>query len=133
MELRYGGIFDVGASSGIYQRLAVGKIAVQQPGASLMFAKDASGVVTADAQKALKAVQSIPATDPMTRSTLACLADLRKDVAKAKAIDTALAKVTTTTQNPQGLGWDDLVDNPDPKVIQSLLVELKTSGISCPE
>ena len=45
MELRYGGIFDLGASSGIYQRLAVGSIAVQQPGASVMFAKNADGAI----------------------------------------------------------------------------------------
>lgn len=52
MELRYGGIFDTGKSSGIYQRLAVGKTAVSQPGAAFMFAKDADGALstsTADA------------------------------------------------------------------------------------
>jgi len=53
MELRYGGIFDLGASSGIYQRLAVGNTAVQQPGASLMFGKDAEGKVDKNASDAL--------------------------------------------------------------------------------
>jgi hypothetical protein len=51
MELRYGG-FGFTGSSGIYQRLAVGKIAVSQPGASFMLAKDADGTLkpeTADA------------------------------------------------------------------------------------
>jgi hypothetical protein len=45
MELRYGGIFDLGASSGIYQRLAVGSTAVAQDGATAMFVKDAAGQV----------------------------------------------------------------------------------------
>ncbi|MCO5170714.1 MAG: hypothetical protein M9894_30660 [Planctomycetes bacterium] len=45
MELRYGGIFDVGATSGIYQRLAVGKTAVGQPGAAFMFARDATSTL----------------------------------------------------------------------------------------
>ena len=40
MELRYNNLF---AGGGIYQRLAVGDIAVAQPGASLMFAKDSTG------------------------------------------------------------------------------------------
>ena len=58
MELRYGGIFDKGASSGIYQRLAVGKTAVQQDGAAAMFIRDAEGEVDADAKDALKAALS---------------------------------------------------------------------------
>jgi hypothetical protein len=57
MELRYGGIFDLGASSGIYQRLAVGKDAVSQPGAALLFARDADGKIEPAAINAL-AIQS---------------------------------------------------------------------------
>jgi len=53
MELRYGGIFDTGPSSGIYQRLAVGTTAVQQDGAALMFARNASGDVDASIVAAL--------------------------------------------------------------------------------
>jgi hypothetical protein len=40
MELKYSNLFTGG---GLYQRLAVGDIAVGQPGASLLFAKDSSG------------------------------------------------------------------------------------------
>jgi hypothetical protein len=58
MELRYGGIFDTGPSSGIYQRLAVGKIAVAQPGAALMFARDADGTLNPAAPAALRAAQA---------------------------------------------------------------------------
>lgn len=58
MELRYGGIFDMGATSGIYQRLAVGKNAVEQPGASLMFAKDASGDLKPEAGSAVQSLSA---------------------------------------------------------------------------
>lgn len=60
MELRYGGIFDLGKSSGIYQRLAVGSKAVERPGAALMFSRDADGNVSADAAKALEALKKLP-------------------------------------------------------------------------
>lgn len=53
MELRYGGIFDTGSTSGIYQRLAVGAVAVQEPGAAFMFAKDASGTLTDNTSQAV--------------------------------------------------------------------------------
>jgi hypothetical protein len=61
MQLRYGGIFDLGQSSGIYQRLAVGSEAVRQPGASLMFARDADGNVSEEAEAALRSLKSVPA------------------------------------------------------------------------
>ena len=53
MELRYGGIFDLGASSGIYQRLAVGQTAVSRPGAAFLFAKDSDGNLNPQAAQAL--------------------------------------------------------------------------------
>ena len=53
MELRYGGIFDWGPTSGIYQRLAVGTEAVQQPGAAFMFAKDAAGDLLPEVSSAM--------------------------------------------------------------------------------
>jgi hypothetical protein len=47
----------MGSASGIYQRLAVGDIAVTQPGASLMFAKDGGGNLDSTAVAALSAAQ----------------------------------------------------------------------------
>lgn len=59
MELRYSGIFS--RKGGIYQRLAVGETAVKQPGASLMFAKDANGDVSTNiSQSLLDKAQNIP-------------------------------------------------------------------------
>lgn len=50
MELRIVNIF---AGGGIYQRLCVGKNAVGQPGASLMFCKDAKGNILTNAVQAI--------------------------------------------------------------------------------
>ena|SRR5215510_13983493 len=74
MELRYGGIFDLGPSSGIYQRLAVGDIAVHEPGAAAMFIKNADGNVDPQAAAALQAVKTIPAVDPAVEAERAVLA-----------------------------------------------------------
>ena len=132
MELRYGDILDKHSSA--YQRLAVGKTAVSQGGAAaILFAKDASGAVTADAQKALKAVRAIKVTDPTGTKSLSCLNEHRKDAAKANLIDAEIKALTATKEDPDGLLWDDLVDDPDPKVIEVLLSRLKANdNISCP-
>lgn len=54
MELRYGG--SDSTHPGIYQRLAVGKTAVQQDGASAMFLKNADGTIpTVESVEAAKA------------------------------------------------------------------------------
>lgn len=60
MELRYGGIFDTGPSSGIYQRLAIGRTAVTQPGAAFMFARDADGGINSTTAAALQSALTIP-------------------------------------------------------------------------
>lgn len=61
MELRYGERFDTGPSWGIYQRLAAGHTAEQQPRASVMFARDADGQVDETVQTALRNLASVPA------------------------------------------------------------------------
>lgn len=59
MELYYKGFFSRGDGSGIYQRLAVGKIAVSQAGAAVLFAKDSSGKVDENAVLAAKALSNV--------------------------------------------------------------------------
>ncbi|MBI3784187.1 MAG: hypothetical protein HY270_12395 [Deltaproteobacteria bacterium] len=78
MELRYGGIFDLGKSSGIYQRLAVGTEAVRQPGASVMFAKDDEGNVGSDAKAALASLNSVPTASTEVETKLRNLRQLRR-------------------------------------------------------
>jgi hypothetical protein len=63
MELHYANIFSL-QQSGIYQRLAVGKNAVSQPGAALMFAKSKDGTLDPKvAESITRAMQTIPAPD----------------------------------------------------------------------
>ena len=125
MELRYGGIFDLGATSGIYQRLAVGSIAVTQPGASLMFAKDASGTVTKDATNAIKSLRSVQSTPPGALKKLNCLKLLREDVTKKNKIDAAV-------KTGSGLSWDEFTDtSPSDEQVDKVLNELKSENINC--
>jgi len=63
-ELRYSGIFDMKTAS-IYQRMAVGDIAVSQPGSLMLFAKNSDGSVDPDIAEAIsRAVAEVPAPDP---------------------------------------------------------------------
>jgi hypothetical protein len=58
MELRYENILKGGM---LYQRLAVGKNAVGQPGATLLFAKDVNGTVNSNVINAISAkINNIP-------------------------------------------------------------------------
>jgi hypothetical protein len=63
MEMRYSGIFSL-QDSGIYQRLAVGDIAVSQPGAAFMFAKARDGTIDPSAAEAIsRSIMKVPAVD----------------------------------------------------------------------
>lgn len=63
MELKFSNIFSIN-TSGIYQRLAVGKTAVSQPGAAFMFARDQMGNLDSSTAGAIsRALQSITETD----------------------------------------------------------------------
>lgn len=65
MELKHQGIFDWSSNSGIYQRLAVGNIAVRQPGAQAMFLKNDKGEIDENAAKALQAARAAVSTIPV--------------------------------------------------------------------
>jgi len=82
MELRYNGIFSL--SGGIYQRLAVGDMAVQQPGAALMFAKDQDGSLDPAVANALASVKAVPAADA---DSISALLPLAKSYATSKTKD----------------------------------------------
>lgn len=80
MELRYGGIFDTGSTSGIYQRLAVGSTAVIQPGADVMFAKDSAGIVSNNSVAALNAVKAVPVQSESVLKEKRKLADAYRNI-----------------------------------------------------
>lgn len=77
MELRYGGIFSLGSGSGIYQRLAVGTTAVQQPGAAFMFAKDTKGNVNASVAQA---VASTVTPEALTKNRIEAVENITQSV-----------------------------------------------------
>lgn len=132
MELRYGGIFDMGATSGIYQRLAVGREAVKQPGANLMFLKNAEGEVSEEADHALKALHGIESVNEETVKTLSCLSMLRNDDIQKSKIDAAIKKVTTDNKHANGMTWDEFVDShPSSVKMQAIMKELSGQGIQC--
>jgi hypothetical protein len=95
MELRYGGIFDLGPSSGIYQRLAVGETAVRQDGAALLFMKNAEGQIDPAAARALEAVTSLPLVSPDVEAARSIIAKKflgfkeKEDVEALKKFDNA--------------------------------------------
>jgi len=73
MELSYGSIFSLQNSS-IKQRLAVGKIAVTQPGAFAMFARNNAGELDTNAVAVAKALASIPTPEPTVTANVLPLA-----------------------------------------------------------
>jgi hypothetical protein len=106
MELRYSGIFSTGADSGLYQRLAVGKEAVQQPGATALFIRNSSGNVDKNAAAAVQALTKLESpsgprdalthlrtcyfsssTDAQANMTKAAGGDLSKFVASKPTVD----------------------------------------------
>ena len=77
-ELKYNGIFSTGADSGIYQRMAVGSLAVAQPGAMAMFLKDGTGSISPGTVEALKSLSSIPTVNAASVGSTAKLASAYK-------------------------------------------------------
>lgn len=75
MELHYNNILSM-STSGIYQRLAVGKNAVNQPGAAMLFAKDKDGKLDPNVADAVsKAYGNVPAVNTSVTTLKVPLAD----------------------------------------------------------
>jgi hypothetical protein len=130
MELRYGGIFDTGKSSGIYQRVAVGNIAVQQPGAAAMFIKNAEGDVD---QKAAEAIKSIPLIQPSWEKKKQPIA------LKLLELQSDKPSLDKFNQAAQAVGYQNIeavmIDpNPAPEKIDVICKSLHIQGIdlNCP-
>ena len=86
----------------IYERLAVGKNAVNAPGAVAMMAKSADGSLTQQAVDAIKAISGVKTTDTALVNDKAVLINICSDpVKKAKAVDMLKALGST---------WDQFID-----------------------
>lgn len=128
MELHYTGLEN---NNGIYQRLAVGKTAVQQPGASLMFARDAEGKIDADTAKAISAVKGIPVApsgDKLSSLNNIASAYANADSTKKGKIDAIIASKTggAYADYQQLLLNDDKVDL---GTLQAIEKEMKTQNL----
>jgi hypothetical protein len=86
MEVRMENLLKGGL---IYQRLAVGDVAVAQPGAALLFARSPDGKVD---QSALQAVQSIQAPDPAVTGSTVPLASAFQASTNKEAFDAVARK-----------------------------------------
>ena len=109
-ELKYNGLFSTGADSGIYQRMAVGTVAVSQPGAMAMFLKDGSGNISSNTAAALKSLASVPTASTATTSSLVKIAAAYKmspdkslwdEVAKANGYPTFAAFLIDPNLTPE--------------------------------
>ena len=72
MEAHYGRLFTRDAS--LKQRLAVGKNAVNQPGAFILFAKNPDGTIDSNAVAIAKSLASIPSPNPTVSAQVLPLA-----------------------------------------------------------
>jgi hypothetical protein len=123
MELKYSGIFDFGEMSGIYQRLAVGSKAVEQPGASLMFVRNAKGEVTANGAAAIAAAKGTSGRDKNSKCIEDWMsADEEKNPPKLRAwLDEK--KIST--------GFTLFVESKELAAARAAAVKDATLGISC--
>jgi hypothetical protein len=62
-EISFNNFFSFWNENGIYERIAVGKNAVNQPGAVALFAKNNSGNIDENTLKALNSIKAIPTVD----------------------------------------------------------------------
>lgn len=125
MEVRMQNIFQGG---GIYQRLAVGREACNQPGASFMFAKDASGNLSSNVADAVaRSMGSVPQVDAGGTSAKVPLAKIYQAATDRSNYD-AVAKQFGYA-NFEAFLADPSVAQDKVKAIYS---ELKAKGVPLP-
>lgn len=130
MELRGGGSIGLSAvgQGEIYQRLAVGDIAVQQRGAAFMMAKDASGNL--DPTAATAVASSFALKSDIVKSKL----PLTAAYAKAKKDETKRKQFKAVAQE---FGYDDfdqfaMDPNTMPEVVEKIRAKLTELGLLSP-
>lgn len=98
MELKFSNIFSIN-TSGIYQRLAVGKTAVSQQGAAYMFARDQKGNLDPETAKAIASIESIKGRSTEFREKMskimALYREYESDSEKQQKIENVILQVTS--------------------------------------
>jgi hypothetical protein len=95
-ETNFSNFFSFWNDNGIYQRVAVGDIAVTQPGAVAMFAKNITGTIDAEAVNALNGIKAPPSSSITLKARLV---ELAKDETKKKTILERAAALGIPTWN----------------------------------
>lgn len=125
-EISFNNFFSFWNENGIYERIAVGKNAVSQPGAVALFAKNNGGNMDANSVKALEAIYQIkPQPIPKLDLKLKLIQLVGKDVAKQQvAIDVANSLVPTKKLPT----WISLLDSPDisDEVLTAIISKMET-------
>lgn len=134
MELRYSGSFFDNANAGIYQRLAVGDVAVQQDSTTLLFAKDSAGNIDTETARAILNVKALPAVAKGTVSAKLPLSDkyrsYQNDPTTREKFNSAVKGVKP--DNSDYKSFDDFIlekDTPE-KTIENVRNNLEALGIS---
>jgi hypothetical protein len=125
LEVKMANLFSGG---GIYQRLAVGAEAVGQPGASFMFAKDASGNLSSNAADAVaRSLATVPTTDAEAIAAKVPLAKLYRAATDRSNYDAAAAAFGYTS-------FEAFLANPSVAVdkVKAVIAALKAKGIPVP-
>lgn len=104
MELRYGG-FSFTGGGGIYQRLAIGREAVTQPGAAFMFARKADGSL--DEETALSVSSALKTITPADVEASAEIAPIRH--AYNRLDDAGRDKINAAIRNAGFADYRDFV------------------------
>ncbi len=99
MELRYMGIFNFGENTGIYQRLAVGDIAVAQPSATFLFSKDDKGSVNSSVADYVAGAQlEITRENRQIKSIISYVSNGADDI-NSETLKSLVEKAESTDQN----------------------------------
>lgn len=124
MEIRLQNMFSGG---GLYQRLAVGAEAVAQPGATLMLAKDANGMISSNAAAVVAALQTVPAVD--ANATAA-----KVPLAKAYQIATDRSNYDAVAKQLGYTSFEAFLADPSVGIakVKDMYNQLKAKGIPLP-
>jgi hypothetical protein len=125
MEVRYNNMFSFG-SAGIYQRLAVGDVAVRQPGAAFMFAKSKDGTLDPATANAVST-----SFTGVTNAPSAAVVQAALPLAQAYQASSVKAKFDAAAQQQ---GWANFVAFLVDKTltlnkVQAMQVLLKAQGL----
>ena len=124
MEMRYRGIFSWGENSGIYQRLAVGKTAVSQPGAALMFARADDGSLDSNTAKAASDMYGTHEKTVIGRA-------IKSEISTHyMANEGDRDKIKATIQELLGVDWNNFLSGKfSDKQLKELKEKLESDGI----